>query len=166
LAKKIVISNSTALINFASIDRLDILHALFKELTVPESVWDETVVKASRYVSAKRIREAHWIKVKKVHDSNLVNLLTGKLDAGEAEAVALALEMRADVVLLDESPAREVAKKLGINFTGTVGCLIMAKRSGIIESIKPVLNRIMKDAKFWIAQDLYRTILIDQQEKP
>ena len=91
MAKKTVVSNSTALINFASIDRLDILRALFKELTVPESVWDETVVKASRYVSAKRIREAHRIKTKKVYDINLVNLLTGKLDAGEAEAIALAL---------------------------------------------------------------------------
>jgi predicted nucleic acid-binding protein len=70
--------------------------------------------------------------------------------------------MQADFVLLDESPAREVAKKLGINFTGTVGCLIMAKRSGIIESIKPVLNKTMKDARFWIAHDLYRMILIDQ----
>jgi len=166
VAKKIVVSNSTALINFATIDRLDILQALFKELIIPEAVWDETVLKAARYVSAKRIREAHWIKTKNIHDRNLVNLLTGKLDAGEAEAVALALEMRSDLVLLDESPAREAAKKLGIHFTGTIGCLIMAKRSGIIESIKPVLHRIINDAKFWISKDLYRTILIDQQEKP
>jgi predicted nucleic acid-binding protein len=44
--------------------------------------------------------------------------------------------MQADLVLFDESPAREVAKKLVINFTGRVGCLIMAKRSGIIERNK------------------------------
>jgi hypothetical protein len=164
VAKKIVISNSTILINFATIDRLDILHALFKELIIPEAVWDETVLKASRYVSAKRIRESDWIKVKKVHDRNSVKLLRGRLDDGEAEAVSLALELKADFILLDESPAREVAKKLEMNFIGTVGCLIMAKRLGIIENIKSLLNKIIKDAKFWISSDLYWTILKDARE--
>lgn len=166
MAKKIVVSNSTALINFATIGRLDILHALFRELTIPVAVWDETVVKASRYSSARRIRESAWIKTRKAHGNTIMNLMAGKLDVGEAEAIALALEIRAELILLDETPARETAGKLGMHFTGTVGCLVMAKRMGIIERIKPLLNKIVTDARFWIAQDLFRTVLRDNDEEP
>ena len=69
-------------------------------------------------------------------------------DYGEAEVIALALEKKTDLVLLDEKEAREVAERLGFRVLGTVGLLIWAKREGLIKSVQENLDALREEAGF------------------
>ena len=86
------------------------------------------------------------------------------LDLGEAEAIILALEQEADLLLLDELAGRTVAESFQIAFTGSIGCLIEAKRIGIIPKIKPMLDAMRMEARFWVNPLLYARILEEQGE--
>ncbi len=89
----------------------------------------------------------------------MVQLLRLALEQGEAEAIALANELRADVVLLDELDARRVAKQLGLSVLGTVGVLIWAKRTGKLSNLRQALDDLQNTGKFRLSQMLYQKAL-------
>jgi len=89
----------------------------------------------------------------------LVHLLKRDLDEGEAEAIALAVERQADLLLLDESDAREVAARYCLPKTGVIGLLIKAKQEGRIASLQAELDKLRSRAGFWIAEGLYQQAL-------
>lgn len=71
-------------------------------------------------------------------------LLEFQIDRGEASAIALELEIGADLIILDDYKARLAAEKLGLQITGTLGAIIKAKKSGFISSIRPCLEKLQK----------------------
>jgi len=81
------------------------------------------------------------------------------LDRGEAESIALAAELRADLVLLDERRARRIASRLGLRYVGLVGILIEAKRRSKLPAVKPVLDALITQAGFWVSTDLYARVV-------
>ncbi len=162
MAEKLVVANSTPLINFATIDRLDILRKLFKHIIVPPAVWKELTEKGSAYVSADKIKNVAWIKVISIKEDNFLRIIKLKIDEGEAEAIALAIQSKASLVLLDEIDARDIAQNIDLNVIGTIGCLLLAKKLKFISEIKPLLDKIIKDAKFWINKELYKKIISDK----
>jgi hypothetical protein len=159
-----IVSNSTPLINFAAIQRLDILEHLFGKLFIPNAVKIELTEKGDLYPSTAEIKKATFIEVKKILDTMLANSLRLDLDPGEAEAIALALEYNADLLLLDEIAGRKIAELHGIPFMGTIGCLVEAKNIGIIQKIKPLLESIQIEARFWLSEKLFERILKDNGE--
>ena len=104
------------------------------------------------------MKGAPWIRVIEVRDKRLKNILQLVLDEGEAEAIVLALEVNANLVLLDDREARLQAKRLGLRVTGTLGILLRAKRLGLIESLKEELNKL-KETSFRISKSLEEEIL-------
>lgn len=86
------------------------------------------------------------------------------LDPSEAEAIALALEQKADLLLLDEIAGRTIAESYQLAFTSSIGCLIEAKRIGIIPAVKPLLDAMRQEARFWLNPRLYARILMEQGE--
>ncbi len=153
-----VVSDSSPLIHLAKIGRLELLRLLFGEVLVPEAVYRECVIEGGEREDARRIAEARWIRVLKIRDERLRKVLARELDEGEAEAIVLALEEGADLVLLDEREARRVARSLGLKVTGTVGILMRARREGMIEDLRRELDRLLKSG-FWISEDLYERIV-------
>jgi len=152
----IVVANSSVLIALSRIGMLELLHRRFPEgVVIPEAVWGEVVEGGKGQPGAKEVSSSQWIKVGEVVDRKLVSLLRMELDQGEAEAIVLAKELGADLVLLDEKAARILAKRLELPVLGTVGILVWAKRAGLIGSLKEQLDILQKEGRFRISLDVY-----------
>jgi predicted nucleic acid-binding protein len=159
-----IVSNASPLINLARIGKLSVLQELYGELIIPGAVWQEIVVEGSGQPGADEVKAADWIKQRAVTNRQLTQALKQELDAGEAEAIALALEIGADLLLMDEHLGREVARHLGLRYTGLIGVLIEAKRKGFITSVKPCLDQLRDIAGFRLSEVLYVRVLQDQEE--
>lgn len=159
-----VVSNSSPLINLARIGRLDLLAQLYGELVVPQAVWHEVVVQGTGQAGAQEIETATWVRVQPITNRELVRALRQELDAGEAEAIALALAIDAEFLLMDEHLGRETASYMGIRCVGLVGVLIEAKKKGVIDQIRPLLDMLRNLAGFWVGEGLYKRVLDDEGE--
>lgn len=161
----IIVSNASVLIGLSSISMLNLLRKRFPGgILVPESVWREVVVEGGERPGAKEVAAADWITLQYVGDKRLVRLLRAELDEGEAEAISLAFELKADAVLLDERDARQVAKRMNLKVLGTIGILVWAKKAGRIIRLKDHLNALQIKGKFRITQYLYNEALREVNE--
>lgn len=146
-----VVLNNTPLVALWSLGRLDLLEALFGEVLIPAAVREEFLARDGGD-RARALEAAPWIRsVTLAHPRRA--LAFGGLDLGEAEVLALAEERAARLVLLDEKKARRYADRLGFAKTGTVGLLLLAKEKGLIDLLKPWLDRL-QEAGLHIAPDL------------
>ena len=159
-----IVSNASPLINLARIGKLGILRELYGELIVPEAVWQEVVVEGAGQPGADEVETANWIKTQAATNRELEQALQQELDPGEAGAIALAIGIGADLLLMDEHLGREVACHLGLRYTGLVGILIEAKRKGQIRAVKPLIDSLRDMAGFRLSDELYRRVLLDEGE--
>ena len=157
-----VVCNSTVLIALSRIGYLWLLEKLFGKLTIPTEVHADVVVKGSGKPGAKDVAEAEWIYVEKVRDTSFVEELSSVLHQGEAEAIALAKEIGADLIILDDNLARSTAMIGGLSVVGTLGLLRQAKVKGLVTELKPLLDNL-KSAGFHMG-DEYNEILEDAGE--
>lgn len=155
---RLVIADSTPLINLAKIGRFEMLKALFGALIIPPAVYNELVVRGRGRPGARNTAKAAWITVRAPADTPLLRLLTGVLDRGEAEAIALAQELGAELVLLDELHGRRAAQELGLRVRGTLGLLAEGHRRGLVEDIEADLRQLVAEGT-WIAPALIEQIL-------
>ncbi len=159
-----VVSNTSAVLNLALIGELSLLRRLFDEIVVPDAVQSELEVRLLKAGTTAALAIPSWIQSRPVANRPVVDSLSLELDAGEAEAIALAVEMQADLVLLDERLARRVAGRLGLRFIGVLGVLVEAKRRGVIPLVKPVLDALLAKAGFWVGKPLYTRVLSEVDE--
>ena len=157
-----VICDSSSLIHLAGIGRLGLLRDLYGKLIVPTAVWREVVEEGKGrpgVVEVQEARSAGWIEVKPATQEFLLKSLKQELDAGEAEVICLAVELKASLVLLDETEARRVAGLYELKKTGAVGVLIRARLDGKLEALRPELDKLRNEAGFWLEEGLYRQAL-------
>lgn len=159
-----VVSNSSPLMNLAIIGELDILRKLFGVVIVPQEVWDELTIEGKDKLGTDDILQADWICFESVVNRSLFVSLNIELDIGESAAIALAVEQKADLILLDETEARNVAEFYGLRKTGVIGLLIRAKQNQLISQIRPLMEALQNEAHFWIKPDLYERILSEVGE--
>ncbi|MBC8185174.1 DUF3368 domain-containing protein [candidate division KSB1 bacterium] len=154
-----VVSNSSVLISLSSINRLELLKDKFGEIQIPQAVWTEVVVAGEGEPGSIEVKNADWIEIVNVSDKNLVVALNEILDLGESEAIALALEIGTNVILIDEKDARLIATKYQLNPLGTVGILIWAKKNGKFNNLKEELDRLIIEGDFRISHQVYQYAL-------
>jgi predicted nucleic acid-binding protein len=159
-----IVSNASPLISLARIGQLEILQRLYGELTIPEAVWREVVVEGAGQPGAKEVETASWIRVQPATNRDLVQALRQELDAGEAEAIALALEVEAALLLMDEHLGREMALHMKVRCIGLIGILVEAKHKGLVDHIRPLVDTLQDLAGFWISEALYQRVLRDEGE--
>jgi predicted nucleic acid-binding protein len=152
----IVVADAGPLIALAQIGRFNLLQSLYGQLRIPPAVRDEVVASGRGRPGAVEVSAAAWIRVVEVRDTTAVQLMRDQLDAGESEAIVLALELKADLLLIDEARGRRVAEARGLNKTGTVGTLIVAKRWGLVPAVTPLLDELQV-AGFRMSETLYQT---------
>jgi len=140
----IVVSNSSPLIALSVINSLDLLNALYGTIYIPEAVFDEVVIRGAGRPGASAVANAPWI-VQQVtaNRKTVAKLLSAGLDKGESEAIVLASEVKAGLLILDERHARTVARQEGLPVTGTLIVLIAAKNAGMVAAIKPLLDQLI-----------------------
>ena len=127
--KKPVVVDSTCLIGLERIDQLRLLPDLFDPVYAPPEV-------------AKEFGEPPpWLRIKAPADRALVDALGMLVDAGEAEAIALARELGMRIVL-DDLRARSVGRRMDLQVLGTLGILIRAKQAGLIGPIRPLIGAL------------------------
>ena len=159
-----VVSNSSPIIHLAKIGELSLLREYFNTIMVPESVLKECVAEGKDRKEVEAIKKAEWIRVAEVQDKKLVKLLQSSLDDGESEAIALSLESGADLILLDDSDAREKARIYGLTVTGTLGVLLRAKKDRKISSLKENIMKL-RESGFWVS-DFVEERLLEASGEP
>ncbi len=154
-----VVSDSSPLIHLSKIGLLDILPHIFGEIMVPEAVHDECVIDGGDREDAKMIANSEWIKIKSIDSENdhLKRAFLRDVDDGEAEAIVLAIQESADLILIDEYDARELARNHDIKVTGVIGVLLKAKKEGLVDDIKMHLDEL-RESGFWIDDKFYDKI--------
>ncbi|APB34751.1 Putative nucleic acid-binding protein, contains PIN domain [Gloeomargarita lithophora Alchichica-D10] len=157
----IVISDTSAITNLAVIDQLKLLPLLYGQVIIPEAVYRELVDIDPPVPGGVEVQIATWLEVKLIKNREVVERLQSevRLDTGESEAIALALEIGADLLLIDERRGRTEANRLGIKITGLLGILVEAKRKGLIVAVKPLMDALIATSEFRVSSALYNQIL-------
>ena len=155
----IVVSNTSPIFYLSTIGQLDLLRQLYDEIVIPTTVFQEITNVGNTDVSATIVPTLNWIKIQSATDRALVNKLSKELDPGEAEAIALAVELKADQLLMDERLGRSAAIRVGLKVVGVLGILIAAKHKNLIEDVKPLLDSLIDRVGFWIDEQLYTEVL-------
>jgi len=156
----IVISDTSVFTNLAAIGYLYLLQQLYERIFIPTAVYQELTVEPP-VSGTVEVKTFQWIEVLSVSDRTMVEQLqnTVQLDLGESEAIALALEINAELLLIDERRGRREANQLGIRITGLLGVLVEAKHRGFIPAVKPLMDNLIATSKFRVSQSLYNQIL-------
>jgi predicted nucleic acid-binding protein len=89
----------------------------------------------------------------------MVASLGASLDPGESEAIVVASEIHADLLLIDEASGREIARRMGIRLTGLLGVLLEAKRRGIVPALAAELDRLQQVTTFRIRPEVRLEVL-------
>lgn len=144
---ELIICDTSSLILFEKINRLDLLWHCYKNV----------------YVTPEIVAEfgdslPGWIKVKEVKSKVLKQTLNQSLGAGESSAIALYFEIENALVAVDDLKARRIAKSLNLKITGSLGILVKAKEAGYIEKLKPILQEV-EQTDFRISANIIEKIL-------
>ena len=159
----IIVSDTTPISELAKVNYLNLLPKLFGRVMIPQGVHDELTT--GNHPAARLVRELSWLDVVTVNNRLVVKELqqVGNLDLGESEAIALAEEMNADRLLIDEKAARRVATARKIPIVPMMGILLLAKRQGELENVKDVLDQMQQQGTR-ISNRLYTRVLILARE--
>ena len=162
MTKQTIIGDSSPLIALVIIGQLELLAKLYQRVIIPEKVWEEITIHGAGLADAAAISQLDWLIIQKPA-LELIKPLSILLDAGEAEAIALAMSLPDSTVLLDDAQARRVAERFGVNRIGTLGILRRAKKAGLITAIKPYTVQL-QNSGIYMRQNLIDAVLRDVDE--
>lgn len=152
----VVISDTTTITNLMHIGHLNLLEKLFGKILIPSEVYKELITLPNQKI---QIDQKGWIEIVSIADKKIFNELVEYLDRGEAEAIVLALEKSADLLIIDELAGRKIAKEKKIRIIGLLGILIESKNSGLIENLKELLDELIAEFGFRVNPKLYQQVL-------
>jgi predicted nucleic acid-binding protein len=154
----IVVANSSPLIGLARVNLLQILGSLYKQVFVSEEIFCEVTERGRGKPGEREIRKATWINVMSVKNRELVKRYADTLSAADATVIALAKEMKADLVIIDDKELRRSAKRERIPATGTIGVLLQGKEEGVISSVREALDGLIRE-EFRVSEEMYKYAL-------
>ncbi|WP_298155749.1 DUF3368 domain-containing protein [Flavobacterium sp.] len=149
---KTIISDTSCFIILSKIGELGLLLRLYGQIVTTTDIAEEF---------GESLPD--WVIIENAKDKFHQRILELQIDRGESSAIALALEIQNSTLILDDFKARKVAENLGLNFTGTIGILIKAKLTGLIPSIKPLLEKIV-ETNFRLSPELQLQALKEAKE--
>ncbi len=151
------LADSGPLICLAIIEQLELLPCLFSKIMIPPEAWNEVTVRGHGHPCAYEVSQATWLTIQ-APDPQLVKPLSILVDAGEAEAIALAQTTADCTILLDDARARKIAQRLNIRQIGTIGLLLRAKQWGFLHHIRPHIDALVEKG-IYIHRELIDAVL-------
>ncbi len=158
-----IISDSGPLINLAKVGQFALLQEVFQRIIIPMEVYEEVVVRGEGRPGASETRAATWIVRRRLRRLDVANVLAAELDRGEAAAIALALQEKADYLLIDERAGRRFARQSGLKIKGTLGILIEGVRRELITDLQPILDEMIAEGT-WIDSATYEQVIALAQD--
>ncbi|MBD2626714.1 DUF3368 domain-containing protein [Trichormus variabilis] len=157
----IVVSDTSPLSNLAIVGCLSILQQIYNKVIIPQGVAEELINASDEEHIIAGVLSLDWIEVIPATNLELISELrnNSNLDRGEAEAIALAIELNADELLIDERLGRREATRLGLPITGVLGILLVAKHRQLMPAVQPVMDALITQAGFRVSSQLYAEIL-------
>ncbi len=153
---EIVVSDTGPISNFLGLNRIWLLERLFTQLHVPPTILrelqDGALIWGNRWL---QISQSGLLVKESVTNQALKKQLELFLQSGEAEAIALAHEKEAGLLLIDDLDGRRYAERFGIRVMGSVGVLLVAKTENLIDNVRPILDELREDVGFWLSNAMY-----------
>ena len=147
----IVVSDTSPITALLTIQKIDLLRLLYGDVKIPMAV--------ARELLAYHDRLPDFIQAVPVNESPLLDQLKEQLDRGEAEAIVLAKELHADILLIDESLGRKAARLERLPIIGLMGILLIAKKKGLVASMRDLIDRLETEAGFYLSRQVKEKIL-------
>ncbi len=154
----IVVSDTSCISNLLLIDQLDLLQKIYRDIYIPPVVYEEILMLEKNGNDLSYFKSREWIFVENNFIKKISLAPPKYIDQGEAQAIDLAIHIKADRLLIDERKGTDLAKGLGITTIGLLGILIIAKQNNLISSVKILLDRLIKN-NFWLSNTLYQQAL-------
>lgn len=136
---------------------LSLCRDLYGSVIVPEAVRRE-LQKPTTRCSTIEITDFPGFEVRAPHSKPNDFGVPSDLDVGETEAITLAAELHADLLLMDERKGTRAARRMGLATIGVIGMLLEAKRKSLVDRVTPLVDRLAKDLKFYVAPSLRQRI--------
>jgi predicted nucleic acid-binding protein len=160
----IIVSNTSPISNLAKVGQLSLMQKIYGRIAIPWAVREELLDERAGETVVTAVLSATWLEIRPVQNQQLVDELRTHVNIGEAEAIALAVEVEATRLLIDERLGRQAAKDLGLRIIGVLGILLLAKRQNLIKAVKPVMDDLINQANFRISSQLYADVLNEADE--
>jgi len=161
---RVVVSDTSPIRYLVLIGEADLLRKLYTQILIPQAVWTELQQPETPEPVRNWVRNSpEWVEVAPEVTAPIANSISLALDAGERAAIALALHLRADLLLIDERAGVSEARRLGLTVTGTLGILVRAAERGIVD-LTSALNALQK-TNFRASPDLLQQVLRDYPGK-
>ena len=161
----IIVSDTSPLSSLALVNSLSLLKEIYTTV-IPQAVTQELRNAQADDLRISIVADLDWVEIREPADLDLIAKLRNErlLDVGEAESIALAVELDADELLIDERLGRQEARRLGLPFTGILGVLLVAKRKGLIVAVRPMMDGLINKAEFRVSSQLYNEVLTLAEE--
>jgi predicted nucleic acid-binding protein len=161
----IVVSDTSPIRAFGHLGLIDLLCELYEEVLIPPAV-DAELRDPAWELETVDVRAFSFIRIQAPADREQVDRFRTFLDAGESEALALALEVHAGLVLIDEAAGRAAVSQLGFVPVGVLGSLARAKEKGLLGAIAPLIDRLQNEIRFFVSPKLRTAVLQSVGELP
>lgn len=155
-----VIIDASPLISLAVINQLELLKKLFPEIIIPKAVFQEITAVKDKKCAVKIVAFIkNWVR----HAEQKINS-TLDLGKGELEAIDLCLELKADLLIIDDKKARNAAESQDIKCIGTIGLLTLAKKKGFIRELRKYFIQLLKNRRYFSYQLLNQVLEINGEK--
>ena len=154
-----IVSNTSPISNLAKVGQINLIPQLYGTILIPTAVHEELLDERAGETVITAVQSAFWLEIQPVQNQELVSELRNRVNAGEAEAIVLAIEANAARLLIDERLGRQAAANLGLRITGVLGILLAAKHQGLILGVKPIVDDLISQAGFRVSSQLYTDVL-------
>lgn len=147
----IVVSDTSPITSLLAVDQTELLRQLFGEVVIPPAVKTELL----RTHPTLPV----WLRIQSLRDSAKADAYAQTVDRGEAEAIALAEELHASHLLIDERKGRRLAQRQHVPVIGLLGVVLLAKRANLISSARSLLERLDREAGIYLGDELKEAAL-------